>query len=270
MVLCLGRLPKKGNEKSPLLRVMLSQAKISLPVPPVSTTWRSQVKNWPMLGNDSVGNCVIAGSLHYYQSVTANANIQIIPDTASAISDYSLVGEATAGSGYDPTTGANDNGLVIDEAVTYWMDKGLAIDSNGILNKLAGQARIEPTDHEVLKVGISEFCGVLAGVNLPTSAQAETNSGVPWESLKDVPGSWGGHCIYIVDYDENWLYTITWGAVQKLSWAWWDKYSDEAVAILDRDWISSKTKTSPSKLTLASLDKEIEELRGTLGVSAYG
>ena len=265
MGFCLGRMAKPITSKVPLLRAVLPI--INTP-PPVATYWRERVSFWPMLANDSIGDCVIAGCLHYVQAITANANTQILPDKDTAISDYSTVGAATNGGGYDPKTGANDDGLVIDNALAYWMKTGLAVQQNGELNQLAGQARIEVQDIEMLKLGASEFCGFIAGVNLPTTAQGELEQGLPWQSTVAAPGGWGRHCIYCIDYDSNWIYAITWGRVQKISWAWWQKYADEAAVLLDRDWINSRTQLAPSNMTLSSLDERIENLRGVLGVNS--
>jgi len=264
----LGRLPKNENSKVPFLRTVLSKANLPIPVAPISTNWRDKVAVWPMLGNDICGNCVIAGCLHYYQSITANASVEVVPDVGDAVADYSLVGEVTQGVGYDPVTHSNDNGLVIDYALTYWMKTGLAITASGSNTELAGMARISILDRDMIKHGISEFCGILAGVNLPIEAQTEVNSGKPWENLAGTPGSWGGHCIYIVDYDADWLYAITWGKIQRISWDWFDKYAEEAVALLSADWIDSHTGLSPSHMTLASLDEQIVEMRGVLGVNS--
>jgi hypothetical protein len=104
----------------------------------------------------------------------------------------------------------------------------------------------------------------LAGVNLPTTAQSEFNNGQPWTLTTAEAGSWGGHCIYLVDFDPDWIYAITWGRVQKLSYAWWAKYGDESVAILSLDWINSRTQTSPNNQVLAVLQQQIELLHGSL------
>jgi hypothetical protein len=224
----LGRLPKNENSKVPFLRTVLSKANLPIPVAPISTNWRDKVAVWPMLGNDICGNCVIAGCLHYYQSITANASVEVVPDVGDAVADYSLVGEVTQGVGYDPVTHSNDNGLVIDYALTYWMKTGLAITASGSNTELAGMARISILDRDMIKHGI----------------------------------------IYIVDYDADWLYAITWGKIQRISWDWFDKYAEEAVALLSADWIDSHTGLSPSHMTLASLDEQIVEMRGVLGVNS--
>jgi len=264
----LGRLPKVENSKVPLLRTMLAKANLPVLSTPASTNWRDKVAAWPMLGNDTCGNCVIAGCLHYYQAITANANTEVIPDVGDAVADYTVVGKATQGVGYDPVTHANDNGLVIDYALTYWMQTGLAIAASGSNTELAGMARIDITDREMIEHAISEFCGILVGVNLPIEAQAEVNADQPWKDLTGTPGTWGGHCIYIVDYDEDWLYAVTWGKIQLISRAWFEKYAEEAVALLSADWIDSHTGLSPSHMTLAALDEQIIEMRGVLGVTS--
>ena len=43
----------------------------------------------------------------------------------------------------------------------------------------------------------------------------------------------GGHCIYIVGYNEIGPICVTWAKKQQMTWAWWDKYVDEAYALVD-------------------------------------
>lgn len=72
-------------------------------------------------------------------------------------------------------------------------------------------------------------------MQLPKSAQTQD----VWDvdtSPNGQPGSWGGHCVFVPDYDANGLTCITWGAPKKMTWGFWGTYCDEAHALLSPDW----------------------------------
>ena len=101
------------------------------------------------------------------------------------------------------------------------------------------------------------FGGLYAGVALPVSAQRQT--GWTWDVTSATPkdfGSWGGHAIPIVAYDSAGLTCVTWGTLQKMTWAFWDAYVDEAYACLTPDWIAADGK-APSGFDLASLQADL-------------
>jgi hypothetical protein len=259
----LGKLPAVYNPSIPTIHKLLINYK-SLPQILSSTNWRAAVTSWPMLDNDDCGNCVVAGMLHAVQGWSANANVQIVPDTTAAISDYMLMTGALNGTAYNPKTGANDSGLVIDQALGYWMNTGISITHSSDINKISGQATVDTHDTISIKRVIAEFGGLFAGLQLPTTAETEINNGQPWTDLSGVVGSWGGHGVWVIDFDANWLYIVTWGAIQKCSWAWFQKYADEAKALINLDWISSKSNLSPSQFTISSLDTDVQNMHGIM------
>ena len=93
--------------------------------------------------------------------------------------------------------------------------------------------------------------GVGLGVQLPKSAQAQVTTGQPWD-LTDgpdsAPGSWGGHYVYVPGYTPQGPVCVTWGRKQQMTWAWLDKYCDEAYAIFDEKDSFKKTVIDKTKL----------------------
>jgi hypothetical protein len=49
------------------------------------------------------------------------------------------------------------------------------------------------------------------------------------------PGSWGGHAVPIVDYNETGPIVVSWGKKIQITWAACSKYVDEAYALLSPD-----------------------------------
>jgi hypothetical protein len=90
------------------------------------------------------------------------------------------------------------------------------------------------------------------GIQVPENANTQFEAHQPW-TLVD---GWqdqkivGGHAIIFVGYDADWLYAITWGAVQKVAWDWWQTYGDEAWAVLPNAYKEAGTIDSVSFSTL--------------------
>ena len=96
------------------------------------------------------------------------------------------------------------------------------------------------------------------GINLPLSAQCQT----VWDAVSGPsgePGSWGGHCVIVSKYDEKSLTCVTWGAAKKMTNAFWDKYVDEAYAILGVDWVGAKG--SPDGFNLDQLRADLQLIK---------
>ncbi|HVE20668.1 MAG TPA: hypothetical protein VNC39_01715 [Acidocella sp.] len=234
-----------------------------LPPPPASADWSKPVHAWLMLGNDVYGDCAWAAMLHAVQLWTANAGAEVMPDTACALADYSAETDFTAG----PPV-ANDNGTVLLDALRYWMLTGIAIDTDGALDRLDGFADIEPGDIDGIKRSIEEFGCVLLGVELPESAETQFDAGEPWFVLDMPDAPAGGHAVLAVAYDANGMWVVTWGERQYVEWPWWKRYGSEAYALLRREWIGPNG-TAPSGLTLGRLDEMIQRMHGVLSPGAY-
>jgi hypothetical protein len=53
------------------------------------------------------------------------------------------------------------------------------------------------------------------------------------------PNTWGGHAINAVGYDSDGVDVVTWGQLQRVSWAFLRAYGDEAYAPLTQDWMKA-------------------------------
>ncbi len=76
--------------------------------------------------------------------------------------------------------------------------------------------------------------------------------------MTSTPGSWGGHAVPVIAYDASGLTCITWGALKRMTWAFWDAYCDEAYACLSRDWAAAR---APSGFDWAALDADLGGFR---------
>jgi hypothetical protein len=177
----------------------------------------------PMFANDNYGDCVIAGRAH--QTLRFE---DIEQGSVMMISDKDVLKE------YMRETGGVDSGLVVLDSLNAWRHRGWKVGKRGY--KIRAFAEVNRGLRDEVRRAIFADVGVGIGVNLPKTAQAEMQSGQPWKTTTgpgSAPGSWGGHYVYVSGYTPTGPVCVTWGRKQQMSWAWFDKYCDEAYAIFD-------------------------------------
>ena len=82
--------------------------------------------------------------------------------------------------------------------------------------------------------------------------------GVPYGGANSNPGSWGGHCVFVPKYDAKSLTCITWGQLKTMTVAFWNRYCDEAHALLAQDWLTAKG--APNGFDQAQLQADLEAI----------
>ncbi len=224
----LGRRPRRsGVPVAPLARYTAAEP---LPAPAATADWFSRVKSWPMLGNDTVGDCTIAALGHMVQAWTTDASgVGRVMTEEQAIAAYETFG-------YKPGDASTDNGAVCADVLGWWEQKGAEI--AGADDKLSGFASVNPIDSFTLRQAIGAFGGVYAGIRLPLSAQSQQTWSLT-SGADAAPGSWGGHCVPLVGYSPAGIVCVTWGALKLMKWDWWDAYGDEAYVLLSHDFMTS-------------------------------
>lgn len=195
-----------------------------LPKPAKAIDYGTGIKSrsWGMDGNDTYGDCTIAGIAHLIHAFNLEtAEHDSVPGTAATDKEYFTLSGSPGGQP-DPQF---DNGLVEADVLKHWRTSGL------FGHKIAAYVPVKPTDTNALRQAIQFYGGAYLGVQLPESAEDQFNDGQPWTV---VVGSQiaGGHCIVAVGYDANYLHCVTWGAEIKVAWDWWAHYGDEAWCVI--------------------------------------
>lgn len=228
------------------------------PAPP-AVNWSCGVVDWGMLKNDKLGDCTIAGALHGVMVWAKNLNVPVNFTDAIAVQYYSLW------CGYNPSNPDTDQGGILLDIVKDW--KAQTLDNF----QLSAFASVNPQNIEHVKQAINLFGGLYIGVALPLSAQGQSEwdvvSTLTWFSRlfsgqvkgNTDPGSWGGHCVYVVGYDAETVTVITWGILLKMTWAFWRTYVDEAYALLSPTWVG--TKGSPHGLNMTQLNEDLHKIQ---------
>lgn len=222
----LGRRAIKTDSRTLKLGAYLTP---SLPPPPPAIDWIKGITSWGTMLNDRLGDCTIAACAHAVQVWTASTGSE------TSICDATIEKYYEQWDGYKPGHPNTDSGGVELDVLKSWKKHGFAG------NKLTAFADPSPANLTEIRQSIALFGGVYIGLALPLTAQkqkvwdVELNGGVD-----ALPGSWGGHCVFVPKYDENGFTCITWGALQRMTTAFWNEYCDEAHTLLAEDWITAK------------------------------
>jgi len=240
-----GKHPPKSDYRT--LR-FASYVTAKLPAPPAAvndlTTVYQNLKVsdptvlFPMDGNDTIGDCTIAGVAHAITVYHGKVSKKLIMPKASVLKLYYKL------------TGGVDSGLNELDVLNYWQSN--KVDTEQIL----AFVKIDPKNHTHIQQSIQMFGGVYLGFQVQQNCVQEFDARQPW-----TPGPLtnDGHAVYAVAYDGNGVTVLTWGNTQQATWAWWDECVDEAYAILPPD--AKDPKFAPG-FNLAQLQTDLQAVAG--------
>jgi hypothetical protein len=249
---------RKPNDPT-IPRVNMSRHLRAISIP-ASVNYYTKVPSWGMLGNDEWGDCTCAGDGHIVEQQTYYGSGQEkVVTTGQALDAYSAI------SGFNPNAGPpgdnpTDNGATVQSALQYLQAKGLA----GI--KIAMFAELDVAKIAEIKQACYEFGCLSIGVNLPQSAEDQFNNAAPdtmpvWTVVSGSP-ILGGHCVIVTGYDADYVYLVTWGAVVKATWEWWNTYTEEAWGIVSSYWASLASGLDPAGVNKYTLGAEWAAVTG--------
>lgn len=244
----LGCNPRPLGVKAPL---QLSNYLKDLPPAPekVFREYKIPEDAWQMFGNNRIGNCTCAAVAHMIMLFTAHTGTIFIPDEKDIIAAYSAV------SGYNPVTGANDNGADLPTVLNYWMRTGIAG------HKIAAWADIDPRNAEAQKHGIHIFGATYDAIMLPNSAMDQFSANQNWEFVQPDGGQDGGHCVPRFGYGSEGYACVTWAKDQKGGNAFWQQYLFESCVVITEDWL--KDGATPSGFNMDALVADIKAIKGS-------
>jgi hypothetical protein len=245
-----GRLPAEPARPHLKFAVALTP---ELPAPPASDDWLTPVPAdaWGVLGNDEVGDCTCAGVAHKrIGDVYLNQEHTVLGvTTAQTLALYSAV------TGYNPADPSTDQGAVCQDVLDYWRKRGF------LGERIIAFAKVDISNETELRQAIHLFGQVYAGFAFPSTAMDQFNAGETWDVVRGARNE-GGHCVTLGAYDKNGLECVTWGKVQKLTWAFFRKYFDEAWVIISPDMIDPATGRDIQGLDLYALGQDFAALTG--------
>src|SRR5437868_3967215 len=128
-VVHLGKLEVKPDARNLQLARYIDEAQL-LPAVPASVDWSANVGNWPMYGNDTLGDCTCAAVGLMEEAWSANAGAPEVP-TEQAVLDLYWA------------TGQQDTGRYCLDVLNYWQSTGF---DGG--EKILAFAQIDPARQE--------------------------------------------------------------------------------------------------------------------------
>ena len=237
----LGKLPVRVDVRTLSLARYVDTA--VLPRPPAAIDLAGPVPDWPMYANDRIGDCTCAAAAHMIEAWTAAAHRRAVE-----VSERSVLRAFDAVKLIDPATG--EAGAVELDVLKYWRRTGIA------RHRIGAFARVRLHDHALVRAAAWLFGGLYIGVQLPLTAQRQDVW--DWTHRLDGParpGSWGGHAVDVVGYDASGLTVVTWGSLKRMTWAFWERYVDEAYCLLSPDFLERGE--APNGFDLAALERDL-------------
>lgn len=219
----LGRRAVKTDSRT--LRLS-SYIKPALPAPPASCDYSKGITYWGMMNNDTLGCCTVAAAAHAIQIFSANVGTEVTLSDAEVLAYYSKW------DGYVPGDPSTDNGGIELDVLNRWKNE-----------EFAGHPLLAFADASVknmteLKQAIWLFGGLYIGFSVP--AYIMQNTPERWDVASGVDdGIVGGHAVFVMGYDADGVFLVSWGGVYKMTWAFWARYVDEAHALLSREFLNA-------------------------------
>ena len=198
-----------------------------------------------LYGNDALGDCTCAGLANAVRAQAVLAGFDV------DISDEAVLRLYADSCGYrngDPTT---DLGGVETDVLGWQLAHGF--DAGGEVPLVGEWATIDAGDLNAIR----NACAVVGCVYLGVQLALADQEPIVWDTAtvgEQTPGSWGGHCLLLWDYQgvlpDDLVTLITWGRKQKATWRWLASRMDEAHAVFWRQLLA------PTGLNAAGLDHD--------------
>jgi hypothetical protein len=209
-----------------------------------------------VLANDTLGDCGEAMTLHGIEGMHHAAGTAAPPFVAQdAINLYEPVG------GYVPGDPSTDQGTDNQTLVDYWTQTGVRCAADGSVHKIAASVWVDPTQEVQNKIAIYELGVLFRAVNLPLTAQGQRTWQVDGDghSGNSAPGSWCGHDIPFMAYDENDYDADSWGIWIPVEQDFDTTYAIQGFAVVAKDMLG-RSGVSPTGLDWTALVADINKL----------
>ena len=218
-----GKAPAKHDDRTLKLKDILRAADVLLaehPLPEEYDFDDNHTIPTPQFRNPPDNTCVIAGRAHQtlrFEMVEQKCLIDITDEDVKAEFDKQ-------------TDGGTETDIETLKSLKLWRTRGWEVAGQNF--KIKAFAKLDLGDHEQIKRMIYINFGVGLGFDLPESAITQFHDRQPWEVTRDKAAN-HGHYVYVPGYTKHGPVCVTWGRKQQMSWAFVDKYSDEAYVIID-------------------------------------
>jgi hypothetical protein len=252
--LMLGKQPATEDQRDLMFAKYVKPKELPTPPSQFGHETLFGAKDWGMLGNDQWGDCAWAGPAHETMLLAKEGGKPTTFSTDAVLSDYS------AGTGFDPHAGPpghnpTDQGSNVREVLKYRAKTGI-VDAGGTRHKIGAYVKLDPGNVNQIEQALYLFEVVGIGIQFPGSAMDQFNNGHPWDVVAGAQIE-GGHYIPLVAKRDN-LGVVTWGALQEMTHAFYEKYCDEAWAYISEEDLQEGK--SPEGFAIEELQADLAAL----------
>jgi len=266
------KLPEKEirlGRKRPIARgprlSLHNYTKRSLPAPPANCDYApaATASLAKVYGNDTLGDCVIAGIAHVVGVLTGNAGAApFLYSDGQITSLYSAIG------GYVPGDPSTDQGCDEQTALAYWENNGAPAGSHNI----AGWIAVNPADPNEYRTALWLFENLYFGFEMPDAwiNPAPSSSGFTW-CVAGAPDPSNGHCVAGIGYSAEGVAISTWGMTGWLTDGAIAKYCagsahGELYTVVSQDGLDKATKKAPSGFDWSQLLADFDSMGGSVPI----
>lgn len=217
---------------------------------------------WGYMGNNTTGDCVEAAIVHSIMYNTLEAT-----GTPALFVDNDAVSLYTAWTGYNPSTGANNNGTPVALALGKWASPGIT-DDNGHVHTILATLQLNAND----TAEVAEACYVLGAISLVLEIPAEWE--VSFGSLQSNNKTWDyvasptgyiSHFATIVGRSTNGNFiVVSWGYLWEMTPAGFIQAVTAAYAFITTDYVNPGTGKSPLGYTMPQLQQYLAAMNEAL------
>ena len=267
----LGKHPPKIDPRT----LQLAKYMRAIPPAPVTCDWTSGITSWGMCLNgpntfgppvpaEGLGDCTIAACTHASTGLRAAAGYgtSIYPDWLTL--RYYVIFD-----GYVYGNPNTDQGGICLQVLNRWRARGYGYRpwkkvwrrSEPGADVLTAYAAVNPANQVEVMNCVSLFGGAYIGLMLPATAMNQNLWAVVGDGSTgpSAPGTWGGHCVWVVGYTQQYVKVVTWGQIMMMTWGFWKAYVDEAYALVSPDFLGVN-KLDPSGFDMPTLLSDLQQV----------
>ena len=235
----------------------------SLPAPPATIDYADKAAQAlaQVYGNDTLGDCVIAGIAHLVGVFTGGAGPA--PDIYTQdqiIALYSAIG------GYNPNDPSTDQGCDEQTALNYWQDKGAPAGSHNI----AGWVAVDSSDPVEYRAALWLFENLYFGIELPDAwiNPIPNASGFTWDAAGAADPN-NGHCVVGIGYTQAGVTIATWGMTGLITDAAIKQYAThdaggELYTVISQDALIKAVAKAPNGFDWSQLVADFDSIGGNV------
>ena len=213
--------------------------------------WAKQLQ-FPMYGNDRLGDCMWAAAGHGQGTFTGNVGTEIIFDETALEDQYMQLS-------------GGDNGLDEGTLIQGWTAGMNGAPAGSAKQCIVDALDIDPTNATMCQTAIQYFGGILFMLDVPDAwiNNFTGNGGDVWDAPARADAN-NGHGVWWNGVDTNGRYKLqTWG-----SWVWITPAGvaacdPSAIVVFSPNWFDPKTGYAPNGLHITQLAAIWQQAGGT-------